>query len=160
MAQRFSSPIERKSAKISKTLPWVPKIIFSDGFNELEAVTKSMLESKEFEAAMNDTAAEFGVQFDEEKMPEGITVVASEDLDQRHLFGLVDQALDLDEETNYIHLSKELLDNYELKFLACIVAIHELTVFLLRTAFQMKNNPKKFKLDHFVSDFGCFVERS
>jgi hypothetical protein len=168
MAQRiFSTPLRRKSVKLSNTLPWVPEIIFPKGFGELEAVTKSILESKEFEAAMNQAAVEFGMKFDEEKEPEGITIVATEALDQQHLFALVDQTIDPDEETNYIHLSKELLENiqqqqchnYELKFLACIAAVHEIAHFLLRTALQMKNTPKKFKLDHLVSDFGCFVER-
>ncbi len=32
-------------------------------------------------------------------------------LDERRLFGLVDRTLDPDEDTNYIHLSKELLEN-------------------------------------------------
>jgi hypothetical protein len=164
----FSTPLRKKSAKISKTLPWVPKIIFPDGFDELEALTKSILESDEFEAAMNHAAAEFGMQFDEENMPEGITIVASKPLDKRHLFGLIDQTIDPDEETNYIHMSMELLENivkqqghnYELKFLACIAAVHEIAHFLLRTGLKMKNTPNKFKLDQFVSDFGCFVERA
>jgi hypothetical protein len=116
---------------------------------------------------MNRAAKEFGKKFDSSQMPESITVLASAALDERRLFGLVDRTLDPDEDTNYIHLSKELLENirqqpgpnYELKFLACLVAVHEAVHFLLRTAFQLEETPLKFKRDHKVRDFGCFVER-
>jgi hypothetical protein len=146
---RISSCEAAKHENLFATLPWVPKIIFPDGFGELEALTRSIMESQEFEEAMNIAATEFGKIFDAEEMPEEIVVLATEALDQRHLFGLVDQSLDPDEEANYIHLSKELLDNirkqpgpnYELKFMACVVAVHEVAHFLLGTALQISSTP-------------------
>lgn len=162
-----ASKKQNTNPNLYPTLPWVPKIIFPNGFIELEALTRSILESKEFEDAMNDSAIEFGKNFDAKQMPEEIVVVANPALDDRHLFGLVDQTLDPDKNTNYIHLSRELLENirqqpgpnYELKFLACLSAVHETAHFLLRTAFQMRRTPRQFKKHHKVTDFGCFVEK-
>jgi hypothetical protein len=165
-ADSFSTP-KMKRNKFKQKLPWVPRVSFPKDLLDLETLCKSMLESPEFERAMNRAAKEFGKEFNESRMLEEIQVYGSKELDDEHLFGKVDQSLDPDENANYIHLSWNMLENIrkqpapnsQLKYLACITAVHEVAHFILRTAFDLEQTPEKFKSVHIVRDFGSFVER-
>jgi hypothetical protein len=151
-------------------LPSVPNVVFPPGLQHLSALTRSMLESDQFDYAMNKTAKQLRKRFLDAAVPTYVHVVSVKKLDRkpRH-FALYDPAVGYqgDKDQHVIQLSFTLSEcvrlhanNAVLKVVACICVVHEVSHILLRYALRMATEtPDWFKNNHGVDDLGYYIEK-
>ena len=163
------SPKKRKRSPSTCKLPYVPRVIFSNNSEPFTTLTRSILESRQYENALNNGARQMKRKFRKDRIPDMVFVVESADLDVSHKFSQYDPEFE-DEtygrEDYCIQLSLKLMNyirshphNKELILLACVVTVHEISHVILRTGLNLRETPEKFDNDNFVFDFGFFVER-
>lgn len=154
--QRTPPARQRGSLKLGR----IPAVVFPDGLRHLEVLVKAMLESDEYEQAINQAARSMKVRFFDDFVPEQVSVKMTAQLDRKKLFGLTDKDSDkIQISANLCKYLRKNPHNNVMSLFACVIVIHEISHVLIRTALKLKQTPEKFIKDNFVHDFGFFIER-